>query len=78
MLMINIRQAEKQFFKLIDAALHEEETIIVRAGIPVAKIVPIKKNTLRPEPGLLKGQVTISDDFDDPLPDYLKNYFEDK
>lgn len=72
---INIHQAKTQFSKLIDAAMHGEETIIAKAGKPVAKLVPLKIETLR-RFGVLKGKIKIADDFDAPLSDDVIAGFE--
>jgi len=46
-----------------------ERIIIARAGKPVAELGPINERPRRVG-GLDKGLVTISDDFDDPLPEF--------
>jgi prevent-host-death family protein len=58
----NIYEAKTAFSALIEKAEHGEETVIARAGKPVAKIVPInepppplEKKRLRPAPGSVSG-----------------------
>jgi prevent-host-death family protein len=65
----DIHAAKTQLSRLMDAAAGGEEIIIVRAGKPVARLVPLappaggKRRVL----GRLNGQFTIPDDFDAPL-----------
>ena len=65
--IINIHQAKTQFSKLIDAAMHGEETLIAKAGKPVAKLVPLETEMPR-RFGVLKGKIKIANNFDAPLP----------
>lgn len=75
---INIHEAKTQLSKLIEAVEAGEEIIIARAGRPVAKLVPFKPVKPVRKPGLMKGKIWISDDFNDPLPDDMLDYFEGK
>jgi antitoxin (DNA-binding transcriptional repressor) of toxin-antitoxin stability system len=52
------------------------EDIIVKAGKAVAKLVPIKRHTVKRKSGVDKGKAWIADDFDAPLPEELQSYFE--
>ena len=73
---INIHEAKTQFSKLVDAASKGEEIIIARAGVPVARLVPLAPASPLRKPGALKGKMRIADDFDAPLPDDLLASFE--
>ncbi len=75
---INIHEAKTQLSKLIEAVEAGEEVIIARAGRPVARLVPFMPVRPQRKPGLMKGQIWISDDFNDPLPDDILDYFEGK
>jgi prevent-host-death family protein len=77
MITVNIHEAKTNFSKLIEAVLHGEEIMIAKAGIPVARLVPIAPNVIKRKPGALKGKIKISADFDKPLPDEILNLFED-
>lgn len=72
---VNIHQAKTQLSKLVDSAMHGEEIIIAKAGIPIVKLVAIRPVETR-QFGVLKGKIKISKDFDDPLPDDLLKDFE--
>lgn len=67
MKIINILEARNHFSKLINSALLGEEVIIAKAGKPIAKIIPIKKEKPLRKYGLLEGKIKIAQDFDSPL-----------
>jgi prevent-host-death family protein len=73
--IVNIHEAKTHFSKLIDSAMNGHETIIAKAGKPVAKLVPIGPEKKKRQFGVLKGKVKISSDFDEPLTDII-NAFE--
>ncbi|MGH7871387.1 MAG: type II toxin-antitoxin system Phd/YefM family antitoxin, partial [Candidatus Binatia bacterium] len=56
-----------------------ETLVIVRAGKPVAEVKPVgaSAEALRPF-GLCKGEFTVPDDFDEPLPEDILKTFEGK
>lgn len=72
---MNIHEAKTHFSKILEEVERGEEVVIARAGTPVAKVVPIEPEPPRRKLGQLKGQISISDDFDDPLPwdEWLNN-----
>lgn len=63
---IGIREARTHFSRLLRRVEQGEEITILRAGTPVARLVPLEGPPR--VPGLLKGKIRISRDFDDPLP----------
>ncbi len=65
---INLYDAKSNLSRLVDRAAGGEEIIIAKAGRPLARLVPLAKRT-EPRPlGLFRGQATMGDDFDAPLP----------
>ena len=74
--IINLYRAKTSLSKLVDRAAQGEEIVIAKAGHPLAKLVPLTSPVERRQPGGWEGQVFISDDFDDPLPDELLDAFE--
>lgn len=72
---INIHDAKTRFSKLVEAVMRGEEIIIAKAGKPAAKLVPFVEKKKR-KFGVLKGQVHISDDFDEPLSEEVLKQFE--
>jgi len=65
---VNIHEAKTHFSQLIEEVERGEEIVIARAGKPVAKLVPVEADPPPRKLGFLKGQIWISEDFDDPLP----------
>lgn len=65
MQIINIHQAKTNFSKLVEKVQSGDEIVIGKAGKPVAKLVGYKKQTKPRKLGLLKGKITIPDNFDD-------------
>jgi prevent-host-death family protein len=64
---VNVHEAKTHLSRLLERVEQGEEILIARAGKPVAKLVPIEAPGKRPI-GLYKGQIWMSDDFDEPLP----------
>ncbi len=75
---VNIHDAKTHLSKLIARARKGEEIVLAKAGKPVAKIVPFDAAPQRRVPGSARGQFTMSDDFDAPLPDEILDAFEGK
>ncbi len=72
---VNIHQAKTHFSRLLQRVANGEEVTIARAGVPVARLVPIvQKQDVRPL-GFARGEVWVADDFDAPLPDELLKQF---
>lgn len=68
-MQINLYEAKTRLSELVEAA-HQGETItIAKSGRPLARLVPIEKRNPPVRLGLMKGEIRIGADFDDPLPD---------
>jgi len=66
---VNLYEAKTHLSQLVKEAAAGREIIIANAGEPVARLVPLAAEPKpQREPGRLKGQIWIADDFDDPLP----------
>ena len=70
----NIHAAKTQFSQLVDAAAGGEIIIIAKAGVPVAKLVPITAPKRR---GMLAG-VTFNAEASDALDAEIADLFEGK
>ena len=70
----NIHAAKTHFSQLVDAAAGGETIIIAKAGVPVAKLVPITAPKRR---GMLAG-VTFNADASDALDAEIADLFEGK
>jgi prevent-host-death family protein len=68
---INIHEAKTHFSRLLQRVASGEEITIARAGVPVARLVPIASEKKERPLGFARGEVWIADDFDAPLPDDL-------
>jgi len=68
---LDIQQADSTLTTLLDEVIATQtEIVIIRNGIPVARIVPcdIKSNSTRNYP--LRGMpIAIAEDFDQPMPE---------
>jgi len=74
-MQINIHEAKTHFSKLIAQVNEGEEIIIAKAGKPVARLVAFEKKQLPRKPGSARGQISMSDDFNTPLPDDILESF---
>ncbi len=71
---VNIHEAKTHLSRLLERVAMGEEVIIAKAGKPVAKLVPLTA----PESlmlGSAKGEFTVPDDFNDPLPKEIEDLF---
>ncbi len=71
----NMHEAKTHLSRLAERAAGGEEIVIARNGKPVAQLVPAPARRPR-KPGFWRGQVTIHDNFDDPLPPDIQEAFE--
>jgi prevent-host-death family protein len=62
---VNIHEAKTHLSQLVDEAGGGEEVVIARNGRPVARLVPLQRDTRRPPPGARKGRVWVAPDFDE-------------
>ncbi|MBF2058321.1 MAG: type II toxin-antitoxin system Phd/YefM family antitoxin [Cyanobacterium sp. T60_A2020_053] len=66
---LDIIEAKSNLSKLLDLAIQGEEIVITQNNQPIAKISPIKRLLKR---GSAEGKVWMSDDFDQPLEDFME------
>lgn len=66
---VNVHEAKTNFSRLLQRVAAGEEITIAKAGVPVARLVPIESGTAERKLGIDRGKVWIADDFDAPLPD---------
>jgi len=72
---INIHEAKTHLSRLLERVARGEEVIIAKAGKPVAKLIPIKPAARKFKLGSAKGEFTVPDDFNDPLPKEIEDLF---
>lgn len=63
---VNVHEAKTHLSALLERAERGEEVVIARAGKPVARLVPIKRQPVRL--GIDRGRFEVPPDFDYPLP----------
>jgi prevent-host-death family protein len=63
---INIHQAKTHLSRLIEDVASGNEVLIAKGGRPMARLVPLGRDDSPRRPGLLKGKLRISDDFERP------------
>jgi prevent-host-death family protein len=73
---VNLYEAKTHLSQLVERATAGEEIIIAKAGRPLARLVPLVRQTKPRALGLLAGQVWVADNFDDSLPDEILRAFE--
>ncbi len=69
---VNIHEAKTHLSRLIERVVGGEEITLAKA----AKIVPLVPRLDRRTPGTARGQISVSRDFDAPLPKELQKTFE--
>jgi prevent-host-death family protein len=74
MIINTITEAKAQLSALIETALTGEDVIIKKAGKPVAVLRKYDTHRVTRHSGALKGQIEISDDFDE-LPSDIESAF---
>jgi len=64
---IDVEQAKIRLSELIDLAALKEDIVITVGGKPVAKLIAVPPGFRKF--GSAKGEFTVPDDFNDPLPE---------
>lgn len=75
-IQVNIHEAKTHFSKLLARVKEGEEIVIAKAGTPVARLVPVTWRPARRVPGTAKGRISVSHDFNAPLPESVIEEFE--
>ena len=72
---VNIHQAKKHLSRLLEQVAAGEDVVIAKSGWPVARLIPFKETDEPRQPGSMKGEIWIADDFDAPLPPEVLRQF---
>ncbi|HEX9761220.1 MAG TPA: type II toxin-antitoxin system Phd/YefM family antitoxin [Candidatus Acidoferrales bacterium] len=64
----NVHEAKTQLSKLLQRVSAGEEIIIANRGVPVARLVPVRRSRTGRQLGAEAGRLKIADGFDAPLP----------
>jgi prevent-host-death family protein len=74
---VNIHEAKTHLSRLLESVAAGQEIIVAKAGKPMARLSPIGKQPVASlRLGVLKGKVTMAEDFDAPLPAGALTAFE--
>ena len=73
---VNVHEAKTHFSKLLRRVARGDEILIARAGKPVARLLPIVQGRPAPVLGADRGNFTVPEDFDAPLPEDVVAAFE--
>lgn len=66
---VEIHEAQQHLAELVAQVATGAEIILLDGQTPRARLVPITPQAARRVPGLHAGRMTMSPDFDQPLPD---------
>ena len=72
----NVHEAKTNLSKLLEQTAEGYEVIIARAGVPVARLIPIPTSPAERALGTEKGRLHVPDDFDAPLSPGVLESFE--
>jgi prevent-host-death family protein len=72
---VNIHEAKTHLSRLLERVAMGEEVVIAKAGTPVAKLVAVKPAARKFKLGSAKGEFTVPEDFNDPLPKEIEDLF---
>jgi len=73
---VSVEEAASNFVELLARVTAGEEVVIAREGTPVARLARVEKGLPRQRiPDLDKGKIWVAPDFDDPLPEFEKEFY---
>ena len=72
----NVHEAKTHLSRLLESVAAGEEVLIAKAGVPVARLVPVVMPAEQRPLGSERGRVFIADDFDAPLTEDVLDSFE--
>jgi prevent-host-death family protein len=75
MKIVNIYDAKTQLSRLLREVAAGEDIVIAKDGTPLARLVPFDPEVGERALGFAEGRITVSDDFDAPLPPDLLEEF---
>jgi prevent-host-death family protein len=69
MIQVDMDEARTRLSSLVERVEQGERVVIARDGVPVAELVAHVSRATPRRGGQWAGQVYVSDDFDDPMPE---------
>jgi prevent-host-death family protein len=76
MTTVNMFEAKTQLSKYVEMAEKGQDVVIARAGRPVARLTQLEPEKRHVHFGLMKGRMSVADDFDGPLREDVLAEFE--
>ena len=76
MTVVNMHQAKSQLSKLVQRAEEGEEILIARNGKPVAKLVKVERRTTPRPLGVMRGRLSVPEDFDKDNEEIIRLFYE--
>jgi prevent-host-death family protein len=73
----NVHEAKTHLSRLLEQVAEGDEIVIAKAGVPVARLVPVQVPRATRPLGIEEGRVFIAADFDAPLPKDVLETFEE-
>ena len=74
---VDVEEAKERFVELVTEAEAGEIVVITRDGVPVGELIRYEPRTgQRPGRGTAKGRMWISDDFDEPDEELIREFEE--
>jgi len=70
-MVVNVHEAKTHLSRLLDRVADGEEIVLGKSGRPIARLVPYRPTRAPRKPGKLKGQIRITDDFDETPADVI-------
>lgn len=72
---VGMHEAKTHLSQLVREVEAGEEVVVLRGGVPVARLVPYTAPIAR-QLGMDRGALLVPDDFDAPLPDDVLDAFD--
>jgi prevent-host-death family protein len=69
MATVTVHEAKTHLSRLLQRVEAGEEIVIARGSVPVARLVPVRREGAAPRLGTWAGAIRTADDFDAPLPE---------
>jgi prevent-host-death family protein len=73
---VNIHEAKTHLSRLLEKALAGEDVVIMKAGKPLVRLMPVATAPTLRKIGTAKGDFEVPEGFDAPLPDHVLDEFE--
>ncbi len=74
-MQVNVHEAKTHLSKLLERIAQGEEVVIAKAGKPVARLIAIKPQKAPRPIGTAKGIFEVPDDFNEPWPEFEKDFY---